>query len=175
MTWLDVIDSAVKIGLGAIVGGVFSVIVLRMNHQNERTKEIRSHKIKMVEKAVDLSEEFFNAHAKYLSRLTWIVEKAGGAPIAIDLEMGAALKERDTPLIERADGSRVATSRLSLLSAEKCADSLKTVTVAAMDFRNEIMRKGALPSSDELEDHKQKFVDMRTNFQRHIAELYASL
>jgi len=37
---IDIIDTAVKIGLGAIVGGIFAYLMERSKQKNERFKEL---------------------------------------------------------------------------------------------------------------------------------------
>ena len=43
------VDSAIKIGLGALIAGSVSLFTLRMTHRNEREKEFRAHRIKTIE------------------------------------------------------------------------------------------------------------------------------
>jgi hypothetical protein len=40
MTWLDILDTAIKIGLGAIIGGFFTVWANKQIHDNQIKKEI---------------------------------------------------------------------------------------------------------------------------------------
>ena len=175
MTWVEVIDSVVKIGLGAVIGGLFSVVALRMNNRNEREKELRARKIRMVEEAVDQAEKFFNTHANFISRLTWMVEDADGSPIQIAPETHAQLKERDDLLLESADRAQIAASRFSLLNAQDSCSSLKGTIATVMDFRNAMVRRMTLPSAEELSAHKDKATELKAEVQRQAAKLYASL
>lgn len=175
MTWVDVIDSVVKIGLGAVIGGLFSVVALRMNYRNEREKERRARKIKMVEEAVDQTEKFFNTHANFISRLTWIVEEADGVPTQIAPDMHAHLKERDDLLLESADQAHIAASRFSLLNADDCCSSQKGAIAMIMDFRNAMVRRMTLPSAEELRAHKDKASELKAEVQKKVAQLYDSL
>lgn len=175
MTWVEVIDSVMKIGLGAVIGGVFSVVALRMNYRNEKEKELRARKIKMVEEAVEQAEKFFNTHSNFISRLTWIVEDAEGAPIQIAPETQAKLKERDDLLLESADRAHIAASRFSLLDAQDSCSSLKGTIAMIMDFRNAMVKSMTLPSSEELGTHKDKAAELKAEVQRQAAKLYASL
>lgn len=175
MTWVDVIDSVVKIGLGAVIGGLFSVVALRMNNRNEREKELRARKIKMVEEAVDQAEKFFNTHTNFISRLAWIVEDADGSPTQIAPETHAQLKERDDLLLESADRAQIAASRFGLLDAQDSCSSLKGTIATIMDFRNAMVRRMTLPSAEELSAHKDKADELKAEVQKQAAKLYASL
>lgn len=174
MTWVEVIDSIAKIGLGAVIGGLFSVVALRMNYHNEKVKELRARKVRMVEEAVDVVEKFFNTHANFVSRLSWMVEDAKGSPAQISPETHAQLKERDDLLQESADRAHVAASRLGLLKAHDSYASLKDAIAAIMDFRNGMVRRATLPSSEELRAHQDKATGLKAEVQKQVAELYAS-
>jgi hypothetical protein len=175
MTWVEVIDSVVKIGLGAVIGGLFSVVALRMNYRNEKEKELRARKIRMVEEAVDQAEKFFNTHANFISRLAWIVEDADGVPTQIAPETHAKIKEPDALLLESADQARIAASRFSLLNAQDSCSSLKGTIAMITDFRNAMMRRMTLPSAAELSAHKDQAAELKAEVQRQAAKLYASL
>ena len=175
MTWVEVIDSIAKIGLGAVIGGLFSVVALRMNYHNEKVKELRARKVRMVEEAVEVVEKFFNTHDNFIARLTWMVEDAQGAPTRIAPETHVQLKERDDLLLESADRAHIAASRLGLLKADDSYASLKGAIATIMDFRNTMVRNAALPSSQDLRAHKDKANELKTEVQKKAAELYASL
>lgn len=175
MTWVEVIDSVVKIGLGAVIGGLFSVVALRMNNRNEREKELRARKIKTVEEAVDLTQKFFNTHSHYISRLAWIVEDTEGAPTQIAPEMHAKIRGPDALLLESADQAHIAASRFRLLDAQDSFSSLKGTIAMITDFRNAMMKSMTLPSSEELKAHQDKAAELKTQVQSEAAKLYASL
>ncbi|KRA75940.1 hypothetical protein ASD78_08255 [Lysobacter sp. Root667] len=175
MTWVEVIDSVAKIGLGAVIGGLFSVVALRMNYRNDREKEMRARKIKTVEEAVDLTEKFFSTHSHFISRLEWIVEDADGVPIQIAPETHAKIREPDALLLESADQAHIAAARFSLLNAQDSFSSLKGTIATITDFRNTMMKSMILPSSQELRAHQDKANELKAEVQREAAKLYASL
>lgn len=55
MTWTEVASDAVKIGLGAIIGGVFALLASRMAHQQKLTEEYSRRRRDILEK---LAERF---------------------------------------------------------------------------------------------------------------------
>nr|WP_147247299.1 hypothetical protein [Brenneria salicis]NMN92921.1 hypothetical protein [Brenneria salicis ATCC 15712 = DSM 30166]RBP60959.1 hypothetical protein DES54_12811 [Brenneria salicis ATCC 15712 = DSM 30166] len=49
MTWIDVFDSAVKIGLGALITATSTYLILRKTHRHEFDKEVHMHQLKYFE------------------------------------------------------------------------------------------------------------------------------
>jgi hypothetical protein len=95
MTWIDVVDDAIKIGLGALVGGMFSLLVLWRTHQHEINKELLRRKQDSLQ---TIAEEFETFHSK-LMNLTSIYS----AHITILKQEG--INPPDTHDIRRADSS----------------------------------------------------------------------
>jgi hypothetical protein len=56
-TALEIIDSAVKIGLGALVSGVATYLVTRKNHEHELRKTAREDRRTLIRSAARLLEE----------------------------------------------------------------------------------------------------------------------
>ncbi len=58
---LDVIDTAVKIGLGALISGVAAFSIAHVNHIKEKGREIRAKKTNMLEEISELIDAYFSA------------------------------------------------------------------------------------------------------------------
>jgi hypothetical protein len=56
-TYLDVVDSAVKIGLGALISGGAAFLVMRHNHAHDRKKAALEDKRSLLRSAAKLLEE----------------------------------------------------------------------------------------------------------------------
>lgn len=64
MTWIDVVDSAVKIGLGAVLGGVISILSITISHRNQLIQKRDERLAKVLE---DISRQVENICARTLS------------------------------------------------------------------------------------------------------------
>ena len=156
MTWIDIIDSATKIGLGALIAGTVSLFTLRMNHRNEREKEFRAHRIKTIEIVAAYVDEFFNAHLRLISKIAWYVDLLGGNTVPVTENMEEAIRKPDQDLLTASDGLRIAASRLRLLGASDCVESLKLAAKLVMDFRNGCALGRSLPPAVLVESHRQQ-------------------
>ncbi len=65
-TWIDVADTAVKVGLGAFIGGGFSYLLMRFDHDRESKKEYVKKRLNNIE----IAFEEINAFSKTIS-LYW--------------------------------------------------------------------------------------------------------
>jgi hypothetical protein len=64
MTWLDIVDSAIKIGLGALLGGIFTFLLNKQAYVHEIKKEILLSNRQTLK---DVSVKFENIHANVIS------------------------------------------------------------------------------------------------------------
>ncbi|MGV3591134.1 MAG: hypothetical protein ACO1PZ_05550 [Gammaproteobacteria bacterium] len=58
MTWIDVVDTAVKVGLGALISAISGFFVLAKNQAHENSKEARIHFYKLQEERKTKYVEF---------------------------------------------------------------------------------------------------------------------
>lgn len=64
ITWIEVADSAVKIGFGALIGAVASIITLWLNHKHENRKDQKAQQRKLADRKKWLYIEFLSeSHA----------------------------------------------------------------------------------------------------------------
>ncbi len=57
-TWVDLVDTAVKIGLGALIGGLTGAWLARINNRHAITMSDREHKRKILEQVLELTDAF---------------------------------------------------------------------------------------------------------------------
>ena len=66
MTWLEIIDSTIKIGLGAFIGGIFTYLLNKQMHAHEINKEILLENRQTLK---DVCAKFENIHANVIDLL----------------------------------------------------------------------------------------------------------
>ena len=64
MTWIDVVDSAVKIGLGALIGGIITILSINLTHRNQLIQKRDERLAKVLE---DVSHQVENVCSGALS------------------------------------------------------------------------------------------------------------
>ena len=77
-TLLEIVDSAVKIGLGALVSGVATYLVTRKNHEHDLRKTAREDRRALIRSAARLLEEA----TTLLNQGTYGIQRGNGEAIA---------------------------------------------------------------------------------------------
>ncbi|WP_250163108.1 hypothetical protein [Psychrobacter sp. WY6] len=67
MTWIEVVDSAVKIGLGALIAGVIAFLLSSTQHRNELKKAKIEREFEMLKEVAEKVENFNNIALRYWS------------------------------------------------------------------------------------------------------------
>jgi hypothetical protein len=105
MTRLEVIDSAIKIGLGALIGLVSSVAISFLTARHERKKEVRGRRLNAIEKsAVDFETQtavFLRLYSSYGTLLIMFNEGDEAIPSSMEKNLAEAKLARSNVLKER--------------------------------------------------------------------------
>ena len=67
MTWIEVVDSAVKIGLGALIAGVIAFLLSTTQHRNELKKVKVEREFEMLKEVAEKVEIFNHVALKFWS------------------------------------------------------------------------------------------------------------
>ena len=70
--WIDVADTAVKIGLGSLITGVFTYLGVKFSHDSEKKKFMLEHKTKLLEHIAEDVEAYFSAWDSYIAKISGI-------------------------------------------------------------------------------------------------------
>lgn len=66
MTWIEVVDSAVKIGLGAVIAGIVAIISITLNHRNLLIQKRAEILAKALE---EVSAQFEGLDSEFITRV----------------------------------------------------------------------------------------------------------
>jgi hypothetical protein len=142
--WIPVIDNAVKIGLGALVGGFFAWLVARHNAKSAIEKLVFERRTKILSETAEIFEAYFQSFLKYSNRLCGIAEASRSRPTKPSVEAfydsllaeqaNEALKLR-FQMSEQMERTFTAQSQLMLLDEEKCLKKAEALyaTIGAAD------------------------------------------
>ena len=156
ITELDIIDTAIKIGLGALVAGVFSIALIFATLARDTYADRRTRRLKHIEDAIMASERYFNFLIKHASNTAWSNSN--------DLDAGQARQAKkdydrsNSRWDESLDDLNTATSRLMLVDHEPIADMLRDASNVGFNLLSEMQVGG---TEDE---QRQKFQTFRTEF-----------
>ena len=159
LTTIEVIDTAVKIGLGGLITIVGTFIVTRLNHDHEHKKERSKRFFDALEQSSNLIEETTHVALKYWALvIEWVRNRDDGMELAPHRK--EELEKIKSDLFNEFKSLTVAESKLLLLGLtvpaamlreygdvlkemrRKCYDGKKSLTEKEMDeVRETILSK----------------------------------
>jgi len=140
LTPLDVVDTAVKVGLGAAIAGFFSWLVGRSTHRDQITRERANRRADLLERTSVETQQFtrrFNnvmmvLHERHLER-----------PLPPDVR--AAVCRDIMSAVERLTKARALAA---LLAEAELTLALKTAVNVAIDLYNSVYYGGGFEAAD---------------------------
>ncbi|MCY1279504.1 hypothetical protein D9M68_632950 [compost metagenome] len=150
MTWIEVVDSAVKIGLGALIAGGFSYFNASLNLDSERRARLSTRRRDHLEKILELIAELENKYTHQKWRLeSYRFYLAKGDNVRAT-EEEREFEQLDKQLYLAMDRIPKASTVLLLLG-EKHADTLLWAFREAIDgwVRWSVLDASVFPESDK--------------------------
>jgi len=173
---LDVIDSAIKIGLGGVLGGFASYMKSKADHDNERSKELRSYKLKTIELIAENFELILNAERRFRGMLDAVIkERKTDDGYRLDESAIKNLDDRDEKLLNALDSANIANARLALMDETVASKALAEILSLIVDFRNPIMLERKAPRKEAYEQYEASIKSTRDGFQSELAKIYQAI
>lgn len=142
LTWVQVADDAIKIGLGALIGGVFAWIVAWHNNKNAIKKLEFERRTRILSEVAQCYEDFFQAFFKFGRHLCYL---ADASKKELESEKARALLQAmlqselnnahslQVQLAQKRDETIKAQSQILLLGEESCLEKAQLMMKAIMD------------------------------------------
>jgi hypothetical protein len=168
MTWIDVADTAVKIGLGALIGGAFSFLAPFILAIKESMMERRARRIKHMEEAIMMLEQYFTFYIQHAANTcfywTCLYDKSPALPDA------KKDFQRDKEIYDAKQGLSIsAMTRLLLLGESGVASDVRSIS----DMLYSKICEMEEPMSEA--ERNAKFQTLRSEFIVKRDELYRRL
>jgi hypothetical protein len=166
---LDVIDTAVKIGLGALISGVTTYFVANKNHFNEKAKAVIDKKVSILEYSTENIEAYLYALNRYFSRIDGVLRNGqyqGGS--AIEKRLSITIKKVDSNLIEARKERDIAVSRLKLIGANDVTKHLSEIASIENELRALVIFEKILPKEDQFNDFRKRYHSEKNKFYKSL-------
>ena len=174
LTWLQVVDSAVKIGLGALISGIATYWVTKLNHSKEIEKQAILRKKDLIEKISQEFEYFWNAfRAYYLVSLEYIHRFQIGEEIPDYLD--ARYNSKNTDVREKINNLSTAQSLLLLLDDEasnRILEEFALKTETYITYIKDAANPERAKSIKELKEYHNEVLGIRADFYKTISKLF---
>lgn len=159
MTLLEILDSAIKIGLGAIISAIATYKATSQNHKNEKSKEERQYKIKNLELVSDKYEIFFVSANNFINRIGGILRnRETNEEFDFPEEKIASVKARIDPLFKALEGVVQARSRLRVIGEPGTDPHQRDLISSIEELKDLVLIKKRAPSKDFLDKKRADIV-----------------
>ena len=163
MTWLEVADTAIKIGLGALIGGLISLIVQRRAHaHDDRSELLRRRRDTMDE----ICKDFEGVHATTVEFASGAEHILNSQPFGTDT-LRNMLEPRDTRS-SRSKGLAVLQhleGRLSLLGYPSIAQLIQ-------DYRMDLARMGKATDTKDWNAGVKTVNEIQASLEKRRVTIY---
>lgn len=154
---MDLIDTALKVGLGAAISGVAMYGIARYRHQSDMRKEAAARRVEILTDATALVETYFIAFGKCEARLTGLLRQ-GVSPGPLAQERLESYRRADVELTDARAVRHNASSKLALIGEFEAADLISSIGMVEKKLRDKVIFEQCLPSEAEV---KQIAEEMR--------------
>lgn len=156
VTTIEVIDTAVKVGLGAIISGCAAYWVARLNHVKEIEKDRLQRRRELLEGIAEQVEEFNQNALKY-----WAVLSDDTKRPDVNTELLGSFKELTS-----------AESKLLLLGEQNCQKLLREYGEYVKKFREDFYSKGEKVTEEQQKEIRKNILDKREALFNCLSAIY---
>jgi hypothetical protein len=172
---LDIVDTVVKIGLGAIISGVATYSVTRLNHKEEKNKEIIKTKREILEQSVDNIDKYFSLYSEYISQIDGMI-RDGLTPgvITDDIRVKYYL-EIDGKFTASRHDRDIAISRARMIGEQEIVSALKGISNIETRFRQYVIFDKKIPDKETLNNFRFELKEIKKKYQEACVISFKSL
>jgi hypothetical protein len=169
ITKLEILDTAVKVGLGAAISVLGSYFVAKLTHERTVAKERSERRRALLETVAEQVASFAQATLKHWGVVVnWIQYPSASE---FTTEMRADLAVRLAEFNESFKEVTSAESKLSLLGEIDCESLLRDYANSAVPFREDIVAKRDL-TVEELDTYHDKLQEKHDAFFAELSKVY---
>jgi hypothetical protein len=175
--WIDVVDTAVKIGLGGLITGIFTYIGLRFSSKSDKSKYMLEHKATILEKVSSDAEDYFSAWNSFISPIS-AATKSFSENEEIEKYLPKHQKiigERDKLLVESWHKKHAVSSKLRLLKASDAVNKFRACSVLEKEIRDALWFTKEYPNHESIVIYRDKVRDSQREFFDALSDYYDEL
>ena len=172
MTWIEVVDSAVKIGLGALIAGVIAFLLSSTQHRNELKKAKVDREFEMLKEVAEKAENFNQTALKY-----WSLSSDWRRRLAIDssIEKPIELSIAQNDFFDSFKELTKAESLLLLFGYGNASLKVREYGESIIDFYNRVKNIDLPFNSSDASNYRKSMIDKRSELFSLLNEIYKTI
>jgi hypothetical protein len=173
-TWLDIVDTAVKIGLGAAISGIATFTVTKYKFKSDKQFAATQRRKEALDQIAEHTEEFSHICLNYWARiLDWTRKKKSGKVINETIE--AELKRVRSELFSTYKLLAIAESKLLLLGEKHAQLLLRQYGEELTKFYGTVFIGEHGVSIEDIEMWRKIILEKRELVFNELAKLYQAV
>ena len=171
VTGLEIIDTAVKIGLGALITGIATYVITALNHDKDLEKQSIRRRRELLEQVSSQIERFWNSYRRYYLVSLEAIHRANGnegVPGVLRDEYEAKKKE----VMEATDSLSSAQSSLLLLGLEGVNEKLLSFAGNTEKYMRSTRSLETDKQINELQVLHNQILDIKNEFFSRLSKSY---
>lgn len=173
MNWPEVVDSALKIGLGALIGGIVATYQSSVLFRRERKKALCDRRRELLEDFVEKFDAFGATVADYHASF-WNMQEDKAKGKLTD-EMKAKHLKIDSQMMKAFKQLHAVESRLLLIREDDLHDALRDYIADAQDLYEKTELETTTLTESEISAFKIGLRDKRRALLRTVGERYEAI
>lgn len=169
MEVIEVIDSAVKIGLGALISGFATYFVAKINHSAAISKEVIAKKMTMLNDAAELAEVFFYYNTRRLNVVGGHARHVTVEDQPMSQRQQQDVKKTDENIVEILATRNKALAKLQLLQLAEAEEALRAYSLVSTELRELITHKKIMPTTAQLEGFGERLVEQKNRYYKALS------
>ena len=172
MTWIEVVDSAVKIGLGALITGVIAFLLSTTQHRNDRKKAKIDREFEMLKEVAEKAENFNQTALKY-----WSLSSDWRRRLAIDnsIEKPIELSMAQNDFFDSFKELTKAESLLLLFGYSNASLKVREYGESIIDFYNRVKNIDLPFNNSDASNYRKSMIDKRSELFSLLNEIYKNI
>lgn len=172
---LEVIDTAVKIGLGAAIAGVSAILVARHNHSHELRALRFQRRLDAIEKVSDVADNHFAVLDAFLGTILVAYDHVQPSENAFTRDDRAFIEQADNRFMASMYHLKEAAARLRLLGEADAYSTLNRYMKAVAAFRNDLIVDGNTPTKSSYDDVSNNVASCKKQIYQALCACYGRL
>lgn len=172
MTWIEVVDSAVKISLGALIAGVIGFLLSSTQHRNELKKAKVEREFEMLKEVAGKVETFNHNALRYWSLSSdWrrkLLSDSSTSPSNSLLDSQSSLFDGFSELTK-------AESLLLLFGYENAQIALREYGESVVSFKKRVSSMELPFNDDDAARYRASMINKRTDLFSLLNDIYKTI
>ncbi|MFL7041132.1 hypothetical protein OA7_0000370 [Vibrio cyclitrophicus 1F53] len=162
METIELVDTAIKIGLGAFISGFSTYLVTTKNNKHQMVSSLIEKKVTILQSASENMDTYLIKLSDVLSWMDGVLRYGTTPGVITKKELDTfQIRKKDGQLIESRELSTKAISQLKLIGAFDAAKACEDIYDVENRFRIMVIFSHTIPTTSELADFKKEFNSIR--------------